>query len=87
MKKLKEVSLSEKITKATIEADKVIKKLNTKINKMKDELKSICTHSEYIIREENHEGGYDYVAQYHKITDCKFCKKELKRVTTTGGYA
>lgn len=87
MKKLKEVSLSEKITKATIERDKVVKKMNTRINKMKSELKSICTHSEYIIREENQEGGYDHVAQYHKIRDCKFCKEELQRVTTTGGYA
>lgn len=87
MKKLKEVSLSERITKASIKRDTILRTLDKRINKMKDELKSICTHSETILREENHEGGYDYVAQYHKITDCKFCKKELKRVTTTGGYA
>lgn len=87
MKKLKEVTLYEKIGKLSQERHKAINAFNTKINKIKLALDSICTHSETITREEYREGGYDYVSEYNKITDCKFCGKELKRITKTGGYS
>lgn len=87
MKKLKEVLLSEKISKLSKERDKTIKSFNGRINELKLKLESICTHSETEMREENYEGGYLNVAEYNKITNCKLCGRELKRVTTTGGYA
>lgn len=86
MKKLKEVSLFEKINKLSAERDKVLKTFNKRIEKIELELKSICTHSETTTREQNYAGGYLDRAEYNTITECKFCDTELDRVTTTGGY-
>jgi hypothetical protein len=75
-KKLKEILLHEEIQKL---AKQMVKK--------QEQLRKICTHSKKITREDNREGGYDYLAQYHKITECPLCGKELDRQTTYGGYA
>lgn len=71
MTKLKEKILFEKISKLCAKRDSIIKKINNQINKKQIELDKTCTHSEVKTRDENYEGGYDYVARYNKITECK----------------
>lgn len=87
MKKPKDILLAEKISKLYEKRDKLLKSIDKQIDKKKIELDKICTHSEIKTREENREGGYDYVSQYHKIFECKICGKELDRKTTYGSYA
>lgn len=85
--KLQEEKIAEKINDLRKKRDAYIRRMNKQILKKKEELDKICTHSKTTVREENHEGGYDYVAQYHKIQECVFCEKELDRKTTYGSYA
>lgn len=84
---LKEQELSNKIRKLEGRRDMYVRKINLQISEIQKELESICTHSEYKVIEQNYEGGYDHVAEYNKITECKFCGKELDRKTSYGGYA
>lgn len=87
MKKLKEILLSEKRSKLQAERTKFINKINKRIDKTIEELEKVCTHSQTEVINHNREGGYDYVAEYKKITRCTICYKELKTVITTGGYS
>ena len=86
MKKLKEILLAEEISELCIKRHNLVKNINKQIDKKQIELERICTHSKTETRDENYEGGYDYVAQYHKITECKICGKVNKK-TTYGSYA
>lgn len=87
MKKPKDILLAEKISKLYEKRNKLFKSIDKQIDKKKMELDKICTHSETQTKEENREGGYDYVSQYHKITECKICGKEIDRKITYGSYA
>ena len=87
MKKEKDILLAQKIMDLSVKRDKVIKNLNKQIEKKQIELGRICSHSKTRVRNENHEGGYDHVAEYNKITECMICGKELYKETTHGSYA
>ena len=87
MKKLKEIVLAEKISKLRIQKEKEISVFDVKISRTRCALLKVCTHSQTEEREDNREGGYDYRAEYRKITECKICGKELDRKTTYGGFA
>lgn len=84
---LKEETLYNDIQKLRTKKDKYIKKITKQIFIIEDELDKICTHSKTTTKEQYHEGGYYNVAEYIKITECKFCGKELDRKTSYGGYA
>jgi hypothetical protein len=87
MKKAKDILLSEKISKLRTKRDTFVKKIDRQIYEKQNELRKICTHSKITVREDNHAGGYLHTATYNKITECKICDTELKRITTNGGYA
>ena len=61
--------------------------LQDKIFKQREELFSICDHSNTEIEHNNIEGGYLNVAEYHKILMCNICGKELDKQTTYGGFS
>ena len=87
MKPLKEKILAQKIKQLHKESNLLFTKNTKRINKLRCELQKTCTHSETKIIHDNHEGGYDHVAEYNEITKCSICGKELDRKTTYGSYA